>query len=69
MIKAEFIKPESDLKDVIFTSSKFGVFMLTCFGVGFGWGLMFPSHWILGLVTWGLSLLGLLWSFGTRGKY
>lgn len=70
MIKAEFVKPQTDLGDVTFKPTKFGVFMLTAFGMGLGFGLMIHQpHWVVGLLTWLISFIGLLWSYSTRGKY
>lgn len=69
MSKVEFVKPETDLKNVTFTPSKFGVFLLTAFGVGFGFGLEVNQHLVIGLFTWVISIIGLLWSFNTRSKY
>lgn len=67
--KVEFVKPETDLSSVTFTPSKFGIFLITTFGVGFGFGLEFNQHLVLGFFTWIISIIGLLWSFSTRSKY
>ena len=72
LIKKEFVKPETDLDNVTFTPSKFGVFMITAWGMGLGFGLMSTLasyYWLIGLFTFIISLIGLLWSYSTRVKY